>query len=108
MERLSFEEAKRLAIKKWQMHVNCNGFDMDAWADDELYNLECTCGFCERQCYLDGNILKRQCDGCEFGKVAGACTVRGSLYDKWLRKGTKHNAQKILDVIKNLKEDIKL
>lgn len=96
MERLSFEEAKRLSIKKWQMHVNCNGFDMCVGKDEELGKLICTCGFCER--------WQMQCQHCEFAKVTGACGYVNSSYNKWFSNRTKYKAQKILDVIKNLEE----
>ena len=103
MERLSFEEAKRLSVKKWQMHADAGGYDLLAAFDRELCLLDCNCGFCERH-KPDGLFSVSDCNNCELGKVAGKCTVIGSLYDKWYREKTKGNAQKILDVIKNLEE----
>jgi len=96
MGRLSFEEAKRLSIKKWQKHVNCNGFDIYIETDEELGKLCCTCGFCER--------WQMRCQYCEFGKVAGKCSSADSLHAEWCMYNTKKSAQKILDVIKNLEE----
>ena len=103
MERLSFEEAKRLSVKKWQMHVYAGGCDKDVGTDKELYNLLCHCGFCERH-KSKVKYPYLNCNNCEFGKVAGVCPNEGSLHDEWFWAQTKENAQKILDVIKNLEE----
>ena len=95
-EQLSFTEAKRLGIKKWQMHVDAGGHSNLTYKDEELRCLLGSCGFCER--------WKEKCKKCEFGKVAGKCDSEGSLFDDWVFNYTKENAEKILNVIKNLKE----
>lgn len=95
-EQLSFSEAKQLGIKKWQMHVDAGGYYDLVIGDEELKCLRGRCGFCER--------WEVKCKNCEFGKVAGICSYRGSLYEIWSNDGTKENAEKILNVIKNLEE----
>ncbi len=99
MEQLSFDEAKRLSIKKWEMHVRGNGESMKVYEDLELNNLLFNCGFCERHLDISGN-----CDKCEFARVAGECGEEDALFTKWTDDPTKDNAQEILDVIINLKE----
>ena len=93
-EQLSLSEAKRLGIKKWQLQVDAGGYSDEVYEDKELKCLRGHCGFCER--------WKVKCKNCEFGKVAGICSYRGSLYDIWFNNTTKENAEKILNVIKNL------
>ena len=103
MERLSFEEAKRLSIKKWQMHVDADGLNLEVKTDKELSELISNCGFCERHFYVS-RYDPFNCSDCEFGKVGGFCWCNGSLYHKWYWSYSKESAQKILDVIKNLEE----
>lgn len=93
---LSFSEAKRLGIKKWQMHVDAGGYSDEVYEDKELKCLRGHCGFCER--------WEVKCKNCEFGKVAGKCDSEGSLFDYWSYICTKENAERILNVIKNLEE----
>ena len=95
-EQLSFSEAKRLGIKKWQMHVDAGGCYDLVIRDEEINNILNSCGFCER--------WKMNCEKCEFGKVGIYCRCRGSLFNKWVLQPTKENAEKILNVIKNLEE----
>ena len=96
-EQLSFTEAKRLGIKKWQMHVDAGGFSREIYDDVELMGLWGCCGFCER--------WKVKCEKCEFSKVAGECNGGGlDLFHIWSCDTTKENAEKILNVIKNLEE----
>ena len=93
-EQLSFEEAKRLSIKKWEMHVEDGGFSERVAKDKELKKLIGYCGFCERN--------NSNCHRCEFRKVAGVCYHKQSFFYKWNYNYSQENAQKILDVIKNL------
>ena len=94
-EQLSLSEAKRLSIKKWQLHVDAGGYSESVENDKELQILA-NCGFCERWEY--------DCKKCEFGKIGGECSSINSLFNKWLLKHTKYRAGKILNVIKNLEE----
>lgn len=99
-EQLSFQEAKRLSIKKWKMHVDAGGFCDGVDNDNELKHLPCNCGFCERW-------MRISCDNCEFGKIAGVCQSEGysDLYSKWTMCFSVESAQKILDTIINLEEN---
>jgi len=103
-KRLSFAEAKRLGIKKWQKHVKAGGESYSIYRDEELNDLIFYCGFCERHSTLiDDGRKCVDCTDCEFGKVAGICE-EGSLYINWCKDSSLENAQKILDVIENLEE----
>lgn len=94
-EQLSFKEAKRLSIIKWEAHVKAGG---DEWnLPLELRKLTCNCGFCER--------WNLDCLFCEFGKVAGYCTIDNSIYDIWQYDRTSHNAQLILNIIKSMPDE---
>ena len=98
MSQLTFEEAKRLGIKKWEIIVK-NGGDPsidEINTDDELYRLVCKCGFCQRN--------NMQCTLCEFGASAGICTKKHSIYGLWEKNPNKEQAVEILEIIKNLKE----
>ena len=95
-EQLSFSEAKRLSIKKWKMLADAGGYSKEVFEDEELNPLFNCCGFCERWMF--------ECEKCEFGKIAGECTDKGSLFSKWTWKHTKYRTNKILNVIKNLEE----
>ena len=99
MEKLSFDEAKRLSIKKWQMHVDAGGRSFDVVKDTELSKLPFLCGFCARY-YGD-------CESCEFGQIAGFCNIYEDvdLFSIWGKNETKENAESILNVIKNLEEN---
>ena len=90
-KQLSFKEAKRLGIKKWQMHVDAGGHSNLTYKDEELRCLLGSCGFCER--------WKMNCEKCEFGKVGGYCHCRGSLFNKWVLQPTKENAEKITAIL---------
>lgn len=93
---ISFKEAKRLAIKKWKMHVQEFGDSEAVYDDSELKCLQFNCGFCER--------WKDDCSRCEFGKVAGICTEDDSLFCIWSDDINVENAEAILNVITNLEE----
>lgn len=104
-ERLSFTEAKRLSLKKWikiaknpEKHENI--FIDLYWKDPEIRNLSFGCGFCERWKALG------YCQFCEFGMVAGKCSVEGSLFRNFIEQPTKEKAFTILEIINNLKENV--
>ena len=77
-KQLSFSEAKRLSILKWEHIVKANGaycFPL------ECTNLICYCGFCER---WDWQGNQEVCETqCELGMQIGVCCDNGSLYKKW-------------------------
>jgi hypothetical protein len=105
-EQLSFEEAKRLSIIKWEATINQGG---------NLYKiprgirkLKHYCGFCERYKVVSNENLGEDCDRCEFGKVAGKCVLDNSLFDDWYTsryEDRTHKAKIILECIKSLKEN---
>ena len=101
-ERLSFEEAKRLSIIKWEAIVNAKGVKCDL--PKEVENLNGKCGFCERYNAQIGNYHKN-CTQCEFGKKAGICFKYESLFMAY--SITDNNklkvAKQILEIIKSLK-----
>jgi len=99
MAQLTFEEAKRLSIKKWEIIVKNDGDNSfeDLNYDEEIYRLRCKCGFCHR--------YNMQCTLCEFGASAGICTDKHSIYGQWEKKPNKEQAVQILEIIKNLKEE---
>ena len=103
MEQLSFEEAKRLSIKKWEIIVKNDGEScIDLLENDkELVKLRSHCGFCERMS-IGYYLLK--CEECEFGKISGDCHKNNSYFRIWQLNKNKENAQNILEIIKNLKE----
>ena len=101
MEQLSFEEAKRLSIFKWEAHAkHVNGYNPLAKYDYRLEKLRHSCGFCER--YKKEDDFYKYCNRCEFGASAGYCQEKDSLFDKWVKKASSEKAQAILDVIRNL------
>ena len=98
-KQLSFSEAKRLSILKWEHIVKANGaycFPL------ECANLNCHCGFCERWQYSgDQSTCEEQC---ELGMQIGICCDFNSTYDKWYDNKCKETAQAMLDAIKSVKE----
>ena len=101
-EQLSFDEAKRLSIIKWEAIVNANGNKCDL--PEEVENLNGKCGFCERYNAQIGNYHKN-CPQCEFGKSAGICFKTDSLFMRYsITDNNKLKAAKqILEIIKSLK-----
>lgn len=103
-KKISFEEAKRLSILRWQAIVDHNP------VPEECKNITCFCGFCERHDFQLYNEINLECNDCEFGKAAGKCTNDDSLYGLWTlldEEDDEYKTQslKILDVIKSLEEN---
>lgn len=101
---LSFKEAKRLSIIKWEAIVNSNGIIKNL--PIEVENLIAKCGFCERY-NADSSNYQINCTQCEFGKKAGICFKQESLF---MIYSTSSNdklrvAKLILEVIKSLKDN---
>jgi len=98
-EQLSFKEAKRLSILKWEHIVKANGANCYPL---ECANLKCHCGFCER---WDWQGEQKICETqCELGMQIGVCCDNDSLYDKWNGDECVETAQAMLDAIKSVKE----
>lgn len=106
MKKLSFEEAKRLSIVKWNVYASSEtGYIEWFTLPREVIKLKFRCGFCERWNTPKGVNCKK----CEFGKIAGTCTETGSKYDNWLYEAPgrfkRAMAIDILNIIKNLQNE---
>jgi len=97
--KLSFEEAKRLSIIKWELYVNHNGYTSNL--PTELDELQSNCGLCE----LHKTKFWHDCDECELSIAGQACYKKDSLYNLWLENRSKQNAKNVLNFIKSLKEN---
>ena len=94
-------EAKRLSVLKWKIIVSkdgaCNAYDLP----DEVKELRAYCGYCEKY-QRDPDYTCGKCplnlDHVGFGDIG--CHQPGHPWDAWVEKGTKENAQKVLDLIK--------
>lgn len=110
-EQLSFEEAKRLSIIKWEAHVNADGYKSSL--PKELEVLDNDCGFCERTKQRTDytNTNQKDCSICELAIANYPCSSRASLFSKWANSSwipsphLKNKAEAVLDLIKSLKEN---
>ena len=99
------EEAKELAIKKWQYIANNNGDDrglVDALP--ELGGLLNDCSYCD--IYLN---VSPGCAGCPLKEIGQRCLDRSSAYQRWAfaynTKDTermKVHARDVLELIKSI------
>lgn len=107
---LSFKEAKRLSIIKWEAHAShSNGYNPFIKHDHRIEELLHGCGFCERNKKDIDYSFEKDCDKCEFGKIAGKCNDDNSLFNNWMIVSSGilkiKFAKDILEVIKSLNEN---
>lgn len=105
-EQLSFEEAKRLSIIKWEATIEQGGDMYDIPL--KIQPLKHYCGFCQRHKIINNDIYEKDCNNCEFGKVAGECVLGDSLFNNWFISNNEYKvlkAKRILECIKSLKEN---
>ena len=99
MKQMSFDEAKRLSMIKWDMLSR--GFRISELdSNEEIRLLIANCGFCERH--------QQYCENCEFGKAAGICQSPDSLFGKWRTASVEERplvAKEILTLILCIKEN---
>jgi len=104
---LSFEEAKRLSIIKWEAIIEQEGILINV--PEEIKGLRSHCGFCQRHMIFNDPINDKNCINCELGKIAMPCTQENSVYDLWYQANRRTNkiqfAKQLLEVIKSLKEN---
>lgn len=107
-DQLSFEEAKRLSIIKWEAIVKNKGSYDERFLNNipEIRDINAHCGFCERYDSKLGNYHVK-CSSCEYGNIAGNCYSSESLFMKYHNESYNRlsNAKKILKVIKQLNEN---
>lgn len=110
MERLSFEKAKELSIRKWEAIVKNKGeYTFGMFKDDpEIDTLFNKCGLCERYSFR-GILICRECEfnsGLNVDYIGCACNYEGHIYRKWtesLPVNKLECAKEILEILKNLK-----
>lgn len=97
------EEAKELAIKKWQYIVNNNGDDRGLInAISDLAHLLNECAYCQLYLYFD-----RSCSGCPLNIIGQNCLKDDTFYRKWVdawhrndTENMKKHAIEVLELIK--------
>lgn len=98
-EKFTFDEAKRLSIKKWQMIVDNGGvYDESVIENDpELRELYYHCGFC--------HLRKGDCSVCELN-INGelSCSWGEHPFNVWSLEPNTQNAVAVLDLVKCAKE----
>lgn len=110
---ISIKLAKEISLIKWNTELNDYSYFhelKEKFSDlyDEIRN-HFSCGFCLRHDYSHydkENEIK--CNNCEFGKIAGKCTEKDSLYDKIensIEEESKKLIEELIEIIKNISED---
>lgn len=98
-KKLTFREAKRLSILKWEQIVKDKGKLIHENLPKEVKSLFNNCGMCELR-----HNQGKGCDTCELIRYYKDERCCGAAFENWLYNQNKKNAQAVLDVVKSIKK----
>lgn len=112
MNKLTLRKAFSLSIKKWVWlsEKADDGEDLDFMASNNsvikaipsIRGLEACCGLCEYK-----KQLNLSCEDCPLFVGGNVCADEGHVWSYWTYHPTKHNARRVLALIRKKKKEMK-